>query len=220
MSLPSTTHYLTLAYPSVRHLEHQRHSAPLSTPTLPATPPVNCSNMDATRDRGNTLSAGTGDMATHALDPRLTRALRRYQSHRDSHPWWRETQNVRLIVVFLAFITIISSGAGVFMALEGEDMDSRHGNNTALVERLRGSLNTSDMSALMAMIPDPADTIHALGYSSYARCWIMAFTMSTTIGYGLVTPITVGGQVFSIFYAIVSVPIAGLALLFLAERLL
>ena len=176
--------------------------------------------MDATRDRGNTLAAGTGSNATHALDPRLARALARYQSRRDTHPWWRETQNVRVFVLILTFIIIISSGAGVFKALEGEDMVARHDNNTALVDRLRGSLNTSEYAALMVMIPDPADTIHALGFSSYARCWIMAFTMSTTIGYGLVTPITVGGQVFSIFYSVVSVPIAGLALLFLAERLL
>ena len=72
----------------------------------------------------------------------------------------------------------------------------------------------------MAMIPDPNESIHGVGFSIYNRCWIMAFTFATTIGYGLITPLTAGGQVFAVIFSIISIPITGLALVFLAERVL
>ena len=48
----------------------------------------------------------------------------------------------------------------------------------------------------------------------------MAFTVVTTIGYGIINPITPAGQLFLVFYGLVGIPMAGVAVSFIAERLL
>nr|CAB3258040.1 potassium channel subfamily K member 16-like [Phallusia mammillata] len=45
---------------------------------------------------------------------------------------------------------------------------------------------------------------------SLHNAFLLAFTISSTIGYGVVTPVTAGGQMFCILYAFLSIPFTGL----------
>ena len=49
---------------------------------------------------------------------------------------------------------------------------------------------------------------------------VFSFTIVTTIGYGTFTPTTGLGRIFLVVYALIGIPIAGIALAFIAERAL
>lgn len=53
---------------------------------------------------------------------------------------------------------------------------------------------------------------------SFARSVVFSFTVITTIGYGTHCPTTTGGQMFLVIYALIGIPMAGLALIFFSDR--
>ena len=67
---------------------------------------------------------------------------------------------------------------------------------------------------------------HVLNPSTFKNSWSLggsiffAFTVATTIGYGSFAPSTVGGQIFTVVYALISVPVAGAILVKTAATVL
>jgi ABC-type multidrug transport system fused ATPase/permease subunit len=49
---------------------------------------------------------------------------------------------------------------------------------------------------------------------------MFAFSVITTVGYGTFAPVTFGGRVFTMFYALLGIPTAGMTFAFLADRAL
>lgn len=78
------------------------------------------------------------------------------------------------------------------------------GSDTSYWNNLVGTVGALDPS----MLPKNMDT---WGFTSY-HSFLFSFTLITTIGYGEITPKTVGGRLWLCAYAIFCIPIAGMAL--------
>lgn len=100
-------------------------------------------------------------------------------------------------------ISINSQYAAAMVTLKAQ-LNNATGNDTSYWNNLVGTVGALDPS----MLPPNYDT---WGFSSY-HAFLFAFTLITTIGYGEIAPKTIGGRLFLCAYAILCVPIAGIAL--------
>ncbi|XP_028321071.1 potassium channel subfamily K member 6 [Gouania willdenowi] len=135
-----------------------------------------------------------------------------------------------LLTFFLLFYTIyLLFGALVFSSLERPVEEQLHADMSRLK---RDFLNVSCVSAaeldafLLRVLTAKKYGVSALGNNSSSSNWdltssmFFANTLVTTVGYGHTTPLSDGGKVFSIFYALLGVPFTMLVLTACVQRLM
>ncbi|GMR63133.1 hypothetical protein PMAYCL1PPCAC_33328, partial [Pristionchus mayeri] len=117
-------------------------------------------------------------------------------------------QNVRTLSLIVCTLTYLLIGAAVFDALESENELMQRD----LVNRMRKQLTAKynmtegDYNVLEALIIKSVP--HKAGYQwKFAGAFYFATTVITTIGYGHSTPMTTGGKVFCMFYALAGIPL-------------
>uniref|UniRef100_A0A915DP73 Two pore potassium channel protein sup-9 n=1 Tax=Ditylenchus dipsaci TaxID=166011 RepID=A0A915DP73_9BILA len=129
-------------------------------------------------------------------------------------------QNVRTLSLIVCTLTYLFVGAAVFDALESEtELKQRR-----QVERLRDQLmhkyNISDAdyrvleTIIVKAIP------HKAGHQwKFSGAFYFATTVITTIGYGHSCPMTIGGKIFCMFYALAGIPLGLVMFQSIGERL-
>ena len=124
--------------------------------------------------------------------------------------WWFDTVYKRLYLVYLFQLVYLWIGALIFEALEGPTEEAHHEKYAAFVQHMTSS-------GLLDEMPEELrrDYDNRIGHveDSLWRNWdffgslFYCFTLVTTIGYGTFHPLTVGGKLFTCFYAVVGVPL-------------
>ncbi|GMS83796.1 hypothetical protein PENTCL1PPCAC_5971 [Pristionchus entomophagus] len=129
-------------------------------------------------------------------------------------------QNVRTLSLIVCTMTYLLIGAAVFDALESENELM----NRDLVDRVRQQLTTKynmtdgDYQVLESTIIKSVP--HKAGYQwKFAGAFYFATTVITTIGYGHSTPMTTGGKVFCMFYALAGIPLGLVCFQSIGERM-
>ena len=127
------------------------------------------------------------------------------------------------LILSLNLILGIFAGL-VLSALElPEELKARN-ETAALVARLNSSMALADWEALLSALGSDAaalqadvvavesGTLHLLDANWDASgSFFFAFTIATTLGYGTFAPVTPGGRLFTIVYALVSIPLMAMA---------
>ncbi|GMR36079.1 hypothetical protein PMAYCL1PPCAC_06274 [Pristionchus mayeri] len=129
-------------------------------------------------------------------------------------------QNVRTLSLIVCTLTYLLIGAAVFDALESENELMQRD----LVNRMRKQLTAKynmtegDYNVLEALIIKSVP--HKAGYQwKFAGAFYFATTVITTIGYGHSTPMTTGGKVFCMFYALAGIPLGLVCFQSIGERM-
>eukprot|EP00947_MAST-08B_sp_MAST-8B-sp1_P002331 g2331.t1 len=180
---------------------------------------------------------GGGGRTSSAVSPGGEGALG--ARHRSTNEAWAKAQhkndkvragccnrtNGRFLLVLCIFVSVISGGAGVFQAIEAKAQLADKSSLTSLLLRLEQRMANStdpaertDLDLLKDRLGDPRDIEKQ--FNSFTRMWILAFTLVTSIGYGIISPVTDGGQIFCVFYSLLGIPVTAYTLAFMAERLL
>ncbi|XP_059471444.1 two pore potassium channel protein sup-9-like [Neocloeon triangulifer] len=128
-------------------------------------------------------------------------------------------QNVRTLSLIVCTFTYLLVGAAVFDALESETEKRRWEVLDAIENMVKRKYNISeDDYRLMETIVLKSEP-HKAGHQwKFAGAFYYATTVLTTIGYGHSTPNTVGGKLFTMFYAIVGIPLGLVMFQSIGER--
>uniref|UniRef100_A0A183CI36 Two pore potassium channel protein sup-9 n=1 Tax=Globodera pallida TaxID=36090 RepID=A0A183CI36_GLOPA len=129
-------------------------------------------------------------------------------------------QNVRTLSLIVCTITYLMVGSAVFDALESEaELQQRH-----QVESVKGHLmvkyniSETDYALLESIIVRAIP--HKAGHQwKFSGAFYFATTVITTIGYGHSCPVTLGGKVFCMFYALAGIPLGLVMFQSIGERL-
>ncbi|XGW12203.1 hypothetical protein V3C99_013136 [Haemonchus contortus] len=129
-------------------------------------------------------------------------------------------QNVRTLSLIVCTLTYLLVGAAVFDALESDNELQQR----ALVQRVREKLmvkynmTDADYDVLEATIVKSVP--HKAGYQwKFSGAFYFATTVITTIGYGHSTPLTAGGKLFCMFYALAGIPLGLVMFQSIGERM-
>jgi hypothetical protein len=119
--------------------------------------------------------------------------------------------NLKSLTVFLILILYLVIGGTIFQALEINKESEMANIYINFFNNLQSNISKKQYDKLFKIsnIKKPEDAYnywHNLNDSIF-----FAFTIVSTIGYGYVTPLTYEGKVFTIFYAILGVPIGAYA---------
>ncbi|XP_052127576.1 two pore potassium channel protein sup-9-like [Frankliniella occidentalis] len=129
-------------------------------------------------------------------------------------------QNVRTLSLIVCTFTYLLIGAAVFDALESET-EKRRRDVLDYVERKliqKYSVSTDDFKLFETIILKSEP--HKAGQQwKFAGAFYYATTVLTTIGYGHSTPSTVAGKLFTMFYAIMGIPLGLVMFQSIGERL-
>ncbi|KAJ1373080.1 Two pore potassium channel protein sup-9 [Parelaphostrongylus tenuis] len=129
-------------------------------------------------------------------------------------------QNIRTLSLIVCTLTYLLVGAAVFDALESDNEIQQR----ALVQRVRERLKTkynmtdADYDVLEATIVKSVP--HKAGFQwKFSGAFYFATTVITTIGYGHSTPLTAGGKLFCMFYALAGIPLGLVMFQSIGERM-
>ncbi|KAK6733190.1 hypothetical protein RB195_017133 [Necator americanus] len=129
-------------------------------------------------------------------------------------------QNVRTLSLIVCTFTYLLVGAAVFDALESDNELQQR----ALVKRVKQKLmakynmTDADYDVLEATIVKSVP--HKAGYQwKFSGAFYFATTVITTIGYGHSTPLTTGGKLFCMFYALAGIPLGLVMFQSIGERM-
>jgi len=124
--------------------------------------------------------------------------------------WWFDTAYQRLYLIYLTQLIYLWIGALIFEALEGPTEESHH-------EQFKLFVRHMNESGLSKEMPDELrrDYANRIAHvdDELWRNWdffgslFYCFGLVTTIGYGTIHPITVGGKLFTCVYAVVGIPL-------------
>jgi Ca2+-binding EF-hand superfamily protein len=128
----------------------------------------------------------------------------------------RRDSSREFLKVSLILLLIVSIGSVVFMFLErDEELSMRKDFQQLMADVERRLNNTNLYRRVVAHAGDPETKYHDFG--DYSRVWMFAFTVVTTIGFGVVTVHTPAGQCFCVLYALLGIPAAGVCLTVMAN---
>nr|XP_039250586.1 potassium channel subfamily K member 16-like [Styela clava] len=143
------------------------------------------------------------------------------QSEKSRPPTWKSY--VLLVVLFGIYICVNLIGSVIFRAIERKsEAGSPHWFRETKINFVKQHRNNLTMEALEAFLSKTEkalsdDVSSIIGNESiYTDKWtigsgfLFSFTIASTIGYGTVTPVTGGGQAFTILFALLSIPFTGL----------
>ncbi|XP_052106676.1 potassium channel subfamily K member 2-like [Mytilus californianus] len=132
-----------------------------------------------------------------------------------------------LMVVNLMYVCI---GAAIFMTLESENETTTSSEILSTVNTFLANHSTCLSNKELQKFLRKVLTAYQNGVFTtnetrsatqwdYPSSWFFAMTVTTTIGYGNQSPVTDGGRTFCIFYALLGIPLTGIMLLGLGEKL-
>ncbi|XP_071137598.1 potassium channel subfamily K member 10-like isoform X3 [Mytilus edulis] len=135
-----------------------------------------------------------------------------------------------LILILILFVYSLIGGA-IMMALEQAKEETA---STDIITTLStfltdhsSCMTSSELSTLLTEVKDAYDSgvRSVIGNTSAATQWdfgnsiFFVVTAITTIGYGNQTPATKGGQAFIVIFALIGIPVTGLIITGLAEKI-
>jgi potassium channel subfamily K protein 9 len=129
-------------------------------------------------------------------------------------------QNVRTLSLIVCTVTYLLVGAAVFDALESENELRLRRQVDRIRDRVmtKYNISESDYRILEAIIVKAIP--HKAGHQwKFSGAFYFATTVITTIGYGHSTPMTVGGKMFCMFYALAGIPLGLVMFQSIGERL-
>uniref|UniRef100_A0A1I8BI21 Potassium channel subfamily K member n=1 Tax=Meloidogyne hapla TaxID=6305 RepID=A0A1I8BI21_MELHA len=129
-------------------------------------------------------------------------------------------QNVRTLSLIVCTLTYLMVGSAVFDALESEAELKQRQQVETIKKRLVSKYNISSAdfrlleSIIVRAIP------HKAGHQwKFGGAFYFATTVITTIGYGHSCPVTMGGKIFCMFYALAGIPLGLVMFQSIGERL-
>ncbi|XP_004923628.1 potassium channel subfamily K member 9 [Bombyx mori] len=129
-------------------------------------------------------------------------------------------QNVRTLSLIVCTFTYLLVGAAVFDALESTTERNRFDVLQAVIEAMIiRKYNISEEDFLIMETVVLKSEPHKAGQQwKFTGAFYYATTVLTTIGYGHSTPATVSGKLFTMFYAIVGIPLGLIMFQSIGER--
>lgn len=128
-------------------------------------------------------------------------------------------QNVRTLSLIVCTFTYLLVGAAVFDALESETEKKRYEVLIEIEKKIRYSYNISHEDFRVMEIVILKSEPHKAGQQwKFAGAFYYATTVLTTIGYGHSTPVTLGGKLFTMCYAMVGIPLGLVMFQSIGER--
>lgn len=129
-----------------------------------------------------------------------------------------------LVLRTTLFLVYLLFGAAVFQTIESgaEHKEIHHFDKVQQDMKQKYNISDEEMNNLFEEISKAIDDGYFdVGYDrwSFAGSLFFTGTVVTTIGYGKMAPSTVWGRIFCIFYAIFGIPITGLMLKSIGERI-
>lgn len=141
-----------------------------------------------------------------------------------------ERSTIRLIALVIVYIFYLSVGAAIFSSIEGPYeqrilSDLRKKRDDFLVKH--PCVTDKELEAFVKhVVATQQMGIHPLRNTSDKRSWgfgssfFFAGTVVTTIGYGNIAPLSEGGKVFCMVFAVFGIPMTAIMLTAIVERLL
>lgn len=138
--------------------------------------------------------------------------------------------NVRLLAYIVLYLVFLVLGAAIFSAIEApQEIEMiraiRRRRNNFLADF--PCLTDADLEALIEEIikannrgVSAAKNVTSEPNWSFGQSFFFSSTIVTTIGYGHVHPLSEGGKIFCIIYAMIGIPMTFILLTALVERLL
>uniref|UniRef100_A0A7E4ZY62 Two pore potassium channel protein sup-9 n=1 Tax=Panagrellus redivivus TaxID=6233 RepID=A0A7E4ZY62_PANRE len=129
-------------------------------------------------------------------------------------------QNVRTLSLIVCTLTYLLIGAAVFDALESENELRQRKKVARVRDRIMSKYNISenDYNVLESIIVKAIP--HRAGHQwKFSGALYFATTVITTIGYGHSTPLTMGGKMFCMLYALAGIPLGLVMFQSIGERL-
>ncbi|CAC5370868.1 KCNK10 [Mytilus coruscus] len=135
-----------------------------------------------------------------------------------------------LILILVLFVYSLIGGA-IMMALEQSNEETATTDITTTLSTFltdhSSCMTSSELSAFLTEVRDAYDSgvLSVNGSTTAATQWdfgnsiFFVLTAITTIGYGNQTPATRGGQAFIVIFALIGIPVTGLMIAGLAEKL-
>ncbi|XP_048000530.1 two pore potassium channel protein sup-9-like isoform X2 [Leguminivora glycinivorella] len=128
-------------------------------------------------------------------------------------------QNVRTLSLIVCTFTYLLVGAAVFDALESTTERNRFEVLQAIEGMIIRKYNiTEEDFRVMETVVLKSEPHKAGQQWKFTGAFYYATTVLTTIGYGHSTPATVGGKLFTMFYAIVGIPLGLIMFQSIGER--
>ncbi|XP_046974077.1 potassium channel subfamily K member 9-like [Vanessa cardui] len=128
-------------------------------------------------------------------------------------------QNVRTLSLIVCTFTYLLVGAAVFDALESTTEKNRFEVLQAIEGMIIRKYNiTEEDFRVMETVVLKSEPHKAGQQWKFTGAFYYATTVLTTIGYGHSTPATIGGKLFTMFYAIVGIPLGLIMFQSIGER--
>lgn len=129
-------------------------------------------------------------------------------------------QNVRTLSLIVCTLTYLLVGAAVFDALESEtELKQRH-QVEIVKDQLVNKYNISEADYRTLELIIVRAIPHKAGHQwKFSGAFYFATTVITTIGYGHSCPMTIGGKIFCMFYALAGIPLGLVMFQSIGERL-
>ncbi|CAH0731529.1 unnamed protein product, partial [Brenthis ino] len=128
-------------------------------------------------------------------------------------------QNVRTLSLIVCTFTYLLVGAAVFDALESTTERNRFEVLQAIEGMIISKYNISEEDFRVMETVVLKSEPHKAGQQwKFTGAFYYATTVLTTIGYGHSTPATIGGKLFTMFYAIVGIPLGLIMFQSIGER--
>ena len=210
---PDGTGVATFEFRSLQPLAHS--STPLSsTPIVPQPPPPR--HAPRSQD-GGSLSGGGGQ-------PASVQGNAASKAHKHVKAMMKALCSTMMSLGTIVGVTLI--GNLVFSHLEVESEDAERSEYTSYMLGLNAKYNMSndDFEELVfrfgtPLVFDPQSGDRNWGVTN-SNSALFVFTIVSTIGYGNFAPVTDGGKIFLMVYALIGIPIVGTCVGLLAGQLL
>lgn len=142
-----------------------------------------------------------------------------------------KSSHIRLIVLCFFYLLFLVVGASIFSSIEGplerEQVKKLRHVRSRFLQSNRRCLTDEELESFIIEIIDANNRgVSAIGNVSSEPNWsigqsmFFAGTILTTIGYGHVTPLSEGGKVFAIVYALIGIPLTLIMFTALVERIM
>ena len=140
-------------------------------------------------------------------------------------------ENRNCLVLFVIWWILLIIGGAIFSAIESPEedrlileADAQRAEYADFVNQLlsnatlRASLNETTLMSKMEGYSGVLNLDYKNKHWFFSKALLFSFTIVTTIGYGTFAPVTVGGRLFLVLYALLGIPLAGLTLSTVAKR--
>ncbi|CAI5440722.1 unnamed protein product [Caenorhabditis angaria] len=129
-------------------------------------------------------------------------------------------QNVRTLSLIVCTFTYLLVGAAVFDALESDNEIQQRRLVETIRKMLQSKYNMSNADYEVLENTIVKGVPHKAGYQwKFSGALYFATTVITTIGYGHSTPLTHGGKIFCMFYALAGIPLGLVMFQSIGERM-